>query len=219
MSPYPCPIRVVAHCMVMAQEGPQGTAHNAGHKDHRGSKFQVAPPSVLPQSNSSNEPFNGQGHLRLLRIAAHLGSPSFATLFSQEIMDDSAYRKRESLLQGRPQVELYSTEIVATIAGGYINGISHPIWKAPMCKMQHVMTSKKGTLLKAPIMNFSEIDCRGLITPHDDPLVVELKVVDPLTPTDVIPIYAMMMRTKGAPVQRLRRTLSQSYLRMHAHTV
>ncbi|KAJ8433976.1 LOW QUALITY PROTEIN: hypothetical protein Cgig2_024681 [Carnegiea gigantea] len=74
---------------------------------------------------------------------------------------DSYTTQRTEVL---PQEEECSTEIVATITGGYAVGITRSAWKAQLRGAQQVLMAKQG--MRRPVFYFT----------HNNPLVVELKV-------------------------------------------
>ncbi|KAJ8433484.1 hypothetical protein Cgig2_004422 [Carnegiea gigantea] len=55
---------------------------------------------------------------------------------------------------------------------GYNETMSHVVWKAHM--------QNNGRIVSVPPMTFSRAGCPPIVTPHDDPLVVELKVANAL---------------------------------------
>ncbi|KAJ8421892.1 hypothetical protein Cgig2_024279 [Carnegiea gigantea] len=67
-----------------------------------------------------------------------------------------SFRKDLNLACKECREEKCSIEIVATIAGGYIEGITHTAWKAQMQRMQQVMTTEHGTRITFPTMIFDE---------------------------------------------------------------
>lgn len=51
-----------------------------------------------------------------------------------------------------------SIEIVATIVGGYIEGISHTMWKAQIQEALQVISAKGRTPISIPTMTFSGLE-------------------------------------------------------------
>ncbi|KAJ8434815.1 hypothetical protein Cgig2_033537 [Carnegiea gigantea] len=87
----------------------------------------------------------------------------------------------ESLCQSNePREEECSIEIVATIADGYVEGITRAVWKAKMQGMQEVLMEEQGNYIIVPIMIFNGREGEHFSSPHNDPLVVELKVANAL---------------------------------------
>jgi len=82
--------------------------------------------------------------------------------------------------QGRapppPQDKECSTEIVATIAGGYVEDMTRAAWKAQLRTARQVLTVEQGSCITAPTMVFGGKDAPRFASPHNDPLVVEMKV-------------------------------------------
>ncbi|KAJ8423666.1 hypothetical protein Cgig2_009287 [Carnegiea gigantea] len=69
-----------------------------------------------------------------------------------------------------------STEVVATIAGGYVEEITQTAWKAqPRCAQQ-VLAVEQGFCITAPRMVFGGKDAAWFASPPNDLLVVEMKI-------------------------------------------
>ncbi|KAJ8426753.1 LOW QUALITY PROTEIN: hypothetical protein Cgig2_029422 [Carnegiea gigantea] len=71
----------------------------------------------------------------------------------------------------QPQLrhEECSTEVVATIAGGYAEGITRSAWKPQL------RSAQEGPCVTAPTMVFGGKEAPRCASPHNDPLVVEMK--------------------------------------------
>ncbi|KAJ8428572.1 hypothetical protein Cgig2_021630 [Carnegiea gigantea] len=75
-----------------------------------------------------------------------------------------------------PWDEEYSTEFVATIAGGYVEEITRAAWKAQLRSAQQVLAVEQGSCITAPTMVFGGKDAPRFASPYNDPLVVERKI-------------------------------------------
>ncbi|KAJ8420014.1 hypothetical protein Cgig2_016914 [Carnegiea gigantea] len=69
-----------------------------------------------------------------------------------------------------------STEVVATITGGYVEEITRSAWKAQLRSVQQVLTVEQGSCLTAPAMVFGGKGAPPFASPHNDPVVVEMKI-------------------------------------------
>jgi len=101
----------------------------------------------------------------------------------QELADkgqiDRFLKKGPHLLRGerkpvqpQPRDEECSTEVVATIAGGYAEGMTQFTWKAQLRGAQQVLTAEQGTCMIVPTMVFGGREASRFTSPHNDPLVV-----------------------------------------------
>ena len=77
-----------------------------------------------------------------------------------------------------PRDEECSTEIVATITGGNLPGMTRSAWKAQLRSAQQVLTMEQKPSFTAPTMVFGGKDAPRLATSHNDPLVVEMKIAN-----------------------------------------
>ncbi|KAJ8435608.1 LOW QUALITY PROTEIN: hypothetical protein Cgig2_032137 [Carnegiea gigantea] len=77
--------------------------------------------------------------------------------------------------QPQPLDEECSTEVVATIAGGYAKGMTWSAWKAQLRSTQQVLTVEQGVRLTATTMVFGGRNAPRFTSPHSDLLVVEMK--------------------------------------------
>jgi len=68
-------------------------------------------------------------------------------------------------------------EVVATIAGGYAEGITLSVWKAQLRSAQQVLTIEQGPRVIEPTMVFASEEASQCASPLNDPLVVEIKIV------------------------------------------
>ncbi|KAJ8428700.1 hypothetical protein Cgig2_018480 [Carnegiea gigantea] len=75
-----------------------------------------------------------------------------------------------------PWDEEFSTEIVTTIARGHAEEITRTAWKAQLRSAQQVLAFDQGPCIAAPTMVFGGKDAREFASPHNDPLVVEMKI-------------------------------------------
>ena len=87
-------------------------------------------------------------------------------------------RKEPNPESSQPRDEECSTEIVATIAGGNMPDMTRSAWKAQLRSAQQVLTMEQKSSLTAPTMVFGGKDAPRLATPHNDPLVVEMKIAN-----------------------------------------
>jgi len=69
-----------------------------------------------------------------------------------------------------------TTKVVATIAGGYMEGMTRSAWKAQLRGAQQVLTTEQGTCITVPIMVFGGKKAQLFTSPHNDPSVVEMKI-------------------------------------------
>ncbi|KAJ8421741.1 hypothetical protein Cgig2_020902 [Carnegiea gigantea] len=72
--------------------------------------------------------------------------------------------------------EEYSTEVMAAIAGGYAEGMTRSTWKAHLRGAQQVLTTEQGPHITVPTMVFGGKEALRFASPHNDPLVVEMKI-------------------------------------------
>ncbi|KAJ8420089.1 LOW QUALITY PROTEIN: hypothetical protein Cgig2_002030 [Carnegiea gigantea] len=87
-----------------------------------------------------------------------------------------AQRTRQEPVQPRPRDEECSMEIMASITGGYTEGMTRSAWKAQLRGMQQVLMTEQGPHLIAPTMVFGAKEAPHFAFPHNDPLVVEMKI-------------------------------------------
>ena len=66
---------------------------------------------------------------------------------------------------------------MATFAGGYIEGMTQSSWKAHLRGVQQVFTTEQGSRITLPIIVFDEKEAPCFASPHNDPLVVEMRIV------------------------------------------
>ncbi|KAJ8423977.1 hypothetical protein Cgig2_008752 [Carnegiea gigantea] len=78
--------------------------------------------------------------------------------------------------QPQPQDEECSTEVVATIVGGYAGGMTRSAWKAQLRSAQQVLTTTQGARTTVPTMVFGGKEAPRFASPHNDPLVIEMKI-------------------------------------------
>ncbi|KAJ8420186.1 hypothetical protein Cgig2_011983 [Carnegiea gigantea] len=79
--------------------------------------------------------------------------------------------KDHDLEREEPQEEECSTEMVAPITGGQAEGITGA---------QQVLMAELGNRITIPVMTFDWCECPHFSSPHNDPLVVEIKVANVL---------------------------------------
>ncbi|KAJ8438783.1 hypothetical protein Cgig2_009901 [Carnegiea gigantea] len=82
----------------------------------------------------------------------------------------------EEPAQPQPRDEECSTEVMATIAGGYAEGMTHSAWKAQLRGSQQLLTIEQGTRITVPTMVFGGKEAPRFASLHNDPLVVEMKI-------------------------------------------
>ncbi|KAJ8425074.1 hypothetical protein Cgig2_027952 [Carnegiea gigantea] len=75
-----------------------------------------------------------------------------------------------------PRDEKCSTEVVATIARAYTEGITRSAWKAQYRSAQQVLTTEQRPRVIVPTMVFGGKEASRCASPHNDPLVVEMKI-------------------------------------------
>ncbi|KAJ8423888.1 hypothetical protein Cgig2_002938 [Carnegiea gigantea] len=85
-----------------------------------------------------------------------------------------------------PREKECSTEIVATITGGYTGGITSAVWKAQIRVSQQVLMTEQRNRITVPTMAFNVHGGSYFSSLHNDPLVVELKMANEVSPTKVI---------------------------------
>jgi len=73
-------------------------------------------------------------------------------------------------------------EVVATIAEGYGKGITRSAWMAQLRNAQQVLTAEQGPCLMGPTMVFGRNEAPQFASPHNDPLVVEMKIASAIVP-------------------------------------
>ena len=78
--------------------------------------------------------------------------------------------------------EKCSIEIVATITGRYAEGIARSAWKAQLQGAQQGLTAKQGSRVTVPTIVFDGCEGPYFTSPHNGPLVVELKVASAIVP-------------------------------------
>ncbi|KAJ8421395.1 hypothetical protein Cgig2_031920 [Carnegiea gigantea] len=74
-----------------------------------------------------------------------------------------------------PREEECSTEIVATITGGYAKGITWSVWKAQLRGVQQALMAEQGNYVIVPTIVFEAREGPYFTPPHNDLLVVEIK--------------------------------------------
>ncbi|KAJ8426453.1 hypothetical protein Cgig2_031102 [Carnegiea gigantea] len=79
--------------------------------------------------------------------------------------------------QPQPQDKECSTEVVATIARGYPEGMTWSAWKAQLRGAQQVLTTEQGARMTVPTMVFGKREAPRFASPHSDPFMVEMKIV------------------------------------------
>ncbi|KAJ8428566.1 hypothetical protein Cgig2_000430 [Carnegiea gigantea] len=97
-------------------------------------------------------------------------------------------REREPA-RPEPRDEECSIEVMATIAGGYAEGITRSTWKAQLWGAQQVLTAEQGTRVTVPAMVFGGKDAPRFTSLHNDPLVVEMKVASEVNPIGMIRLH------------------------------
>ncbi|KAJ8429240.1 hypothetical protein Cgig2_026276 [Carnegiea gigantea] len=75
-----------------------------------------------------------------------------------------------------PRDKECSTEIVTAIVGGYTEEITLMAWKAQLGSVQQILAVDQGRCIAAPTMVFRGEDAPRFASPHNDPLVVEMKI-------------------------------------------
>ncbi|KAJ8438791.1 hypothetical protein Cgig2_023825 [Carnegiea gigantea] len=85
-------------------------------------------------------------------------------------------RREQEAAQLQPREEEYSTEVVATIARGYADGMTRSAWKAQLRSAQQVLTIEQGSSITLPTMVFGGKEAPRFASPYNDPLVVEMKI-------------------------------------------
>ncbi|KAJ8425395.1 hypothetical protein Cgig2_021784 [Carnegiea gigantea] len=85
-------------------------------------------------------------------------------------------RREQDPAQPQPRDEECSIEVVAIIAGGYAGGITRSAWKAQLRSAQQVLTTEQGPCVTVPTMVFDGKEASRCASPHNDPLVVEMKI-------------------------------------------
>lgn len=78
----------------------------------------------------------------------------------------------------KPREEEYSTKIVSTIVGKYTEGIIWSAWKAQLRGAQQVLTVEQGNCITVHTMVFDGCEGPHFTSPHNDPLVVKMKVAN-----------------------------------------
>ncbi|KAJ8432896.1 hypothetical protein Cgig2_014483 [Carnegiea gigantea] len=78
----------------------------------------------------------------------------------------------------QPQLrnEECSIEVVATVVGGYAEGMIRSAWKVQFRSTQQVLTTEQGPCITVPIMVFGEKETPRFASLHNDPSVVEMKI-------------------------------------------
>ena len=96
---------------------------------------------------------------------------------------DRFLKKGSRFLRGEREVahpqsrdEECSMEVVATIAGGYVKGTTRSAWKIQLRGTQQVLTTEQGARVIVPTIVFGGGEASRFASPHNDPLVVEMKV-------------------------------------------
>jgi len=67
-------------------------------------------------------------------------------------------------------------EVVATIAEGYAEGMTRSAWKAQLRSAQQLLTTEQGPRITVPTMVFDGKEAPRFASPHNHPLVVEMKI-------------------------------------------
>ncbi|KAJ8420545.1 hypothetical protein Cgig2_002640 [Carnegiea gigantea] len=69
-----------------------------------------------------------------------------------------------------------STEVVATITRGYAEGMTRSVWKAQLTGAKQVLMIEQGAYVTVSTMVFDGKETLRFASPHNDPLVVEMKI-------------------------------------------
>ncbi|KAJ8438076.1 hypothetical protein Cgig2_025481 [Carnegiea gigantea] len=85
-------------------------------------------------------------------------------------------RKEREPARPEPWDEECSTEIVATIVGGYAEGITRSAWKAQLWGAQQLLSAKQESRVTVPTMVFGREQGPRFTSLYNYPLVVEMKV-------------------------------------------
>ncbi|KAJ8430452.1 hypothetical protein Cgig2_030108 [Carnegiea gigantea] len=65
---------------------------------------------------------------------------------------------------------------MATIAGSCAEGMTRSAWKAQLRSAQQVLTTEQGPCTTVPTMVFGGKEAPRFASPHNDPLVIEMKI-------------------------------------------
>ena len=93
---------------------------------------------------------------------------------------------------------------MATTARGYAEGMTRSAWMAQLRGAQQVLTAEQGACVTVPTIVFGGREAPRFTSPHNDPLVVEMKVasiiirrilIDTGSSVDIITWYCMKKLT------------------------
>jgi len=79
-----------------------------------------------------------------------------------------------------PSEEERSVEIVAIVIGRYAEGITRSTWKVQLRGAQYVLIEEQGSHVTVPTMLFDGSKGPHFTSPHNNPLVIELKMASAL---------------------------------------
>ncbi|KAJ8451346.1 hypothetical protein Cgig2_014118 [Carnegiea gigantea] len=85
-------------------------------------------------------------------------------------------RREQEPAQPLSRDEECSTEVVSIIAGGYAERMTRSAWKPQLRSAQQVLTTEQGPRTMVPTMVFGGKEAPRFAYPHNDPLVVEMKI-------------------------------------------
>ncbi|KAJ8429796.1 hypothetical protein Cgig2_015628 [Carnegiea gigantea] len=131
----------------------------------------VEPPGSRSRSKLSNPEGKSQELKKALDELADKGQIDHFLKKSMRFL-----RGEREATQLQPWDEECSTEVVATIVGGYVEGMIQLAWKAQLRGVQQVLTTEQGACMIVPTMVFGRRENPRFASPHNDPLVVEIKI-------------------------------------------
>ncbi|KAJ8423080.1 hypothetical protein Cgig2_032280 [Carnegiea gigantea] len=85
-------------------------------------------------------------------------------------------RREQEPAQPRLQDKECFTKVMATITRGYAEGMMRSAWKAQLRGTQQVLTVEQGARVTVPTTVFGGRETPRYASPHNDPLVIEMKV-------------------------------------------
>ncbi|KAJ8430646.1 hypothetical protein Cgig2_025659 [Carnegiea gigantea] len=81
--------------------------------------------------------------------------------------------REHGLVRPEPRDKECSTEVVATIAGGYAEGITRSAWKAQLRNAHQVLTADQGTQVTVLTMVFGRGEAPRFTSSHNDPILID----------------------------------------------
>ncbi|KAJ8444582.1 LOW QUALITY PROTEIN: hypothetical protein Cgig2_013861 [Carnegiea gigantea] len=131
------------------------------------------------ESSSRRHPLEQPRYHRMQRTQK--GPPrAFRQRIDRQVLEERPRSLPPIQSHEEPREKKCSTEVMATIAGGHVEGMSHTMWKVRMCRTHEVMTTERGSHVTIPIITFDCQEGYFFSFPHDVSMAIELKAASAL---------------------------------------